>query len=175
MNRNLHNALLYVVKASLIAGLFYAGFSLFPLERVTSEYTAAVLTWAGIPAETYEQHGRIYLEYLQISMDCTALEIVAIFLGLILAVTSSLRKRIIFAVFGSAAVFLVNIGRISTVYYLLERGVPWYLAHDLFSGVLSILAGMLFLLISEHYLPEINKNLYTLLDAVESFFKSKTR
>lgn len=174
MNK-VNNAVMYVVKAAVIAVLFYAVFSFLPLERVTSDFTAAVLNRVGIAAESYEQQGRIFLEYLQISIDCTALEIVSIFLGLILAVDSPFYKRVIFSVTGSAAVFLVNIVRISIVYYLLEKGIPWVLAHDLFSGGLSIAAGVLFLTISEHYLPRINENLYTLLNAAETFLKSRTR
>ena len=169
------NPLLYVVKASLIALLFYAGFSLLPLEKITSDVTAAVLNSFGIAATSYQQEGRIYLEYLHISIDCTALEIIAIFLGLILAANSPITRRITFAGFGSAAVFTANILRIGIVYFLLEKGVPWEIAHDLFSGALSILAGMLFLLVSEHYLPQINETLYALLDSAEHFLKSKIR
>lgn len=165
-------SLLYVVKASVLAGVIYCGFSLLPLEKVTSEFTAEVLNFFQISASSYEQQGRIYLEYLHISIDCTALEIIAIFLGLILAAKAPLTKRVIFSVTGSAAVFFVNIARIGIVYYLLEKNIPWVLAHDLFSGTLSILAGMLFLIISEHYLPQINENLYTLLDAAEQSVRS---
>lgn len=166
---------LYVVKASVIALLLYMGFSFLPLEKITSDVTADVLTLSGISAVSYEQQGRVYLEYLHISIDCTALEIIAVFLGLILAVKSPLSRRIIFSVTGSFAVFFVNIFRIGIVYYLLEKGIPWVLAHDLFSGSLSILAGMLFLMISERYLPQINENLYTLLDAAEGIIRSRTR
>jgi len=162
-------SVLYVVKAGIIAGIVYVGSRILPAERVTSDVTAAVLNFFGIVTESYEQAGRIYLEYLQISIDCTALEIIAIFLGLILAVKASRTRKVIFSVTGSSAVFLANIARISVVYYLLEKGVPWWIAHDLFSGGLSILAGMLFLVVSEQYLPQINENLYTLLDACETF------
>ncbi len=173
---NLRNeTFLYVIKACTIAVLSYVIFRLLPLERVTSDFTAQVLNWFGIAAESYEVEGRIYLEYLQISLDCTALEIVAMFLGLILAVKASFHRKIVFSLTGSSAVFLANIGRISVVYFLLEKGVPWYLAHDIFSGGLSILAGMLFLIVSERHLPQINENLYTILDACEAFFSSRIR
>lgn len=161
-------SVLYVVKAGCIAGMVYVGSRILPAEKVTSDVTAAVLNFFGIAAESYEQAGRIYVEYLQISIDCTALEIIAIFLGLILAVKASRTRKVIFSVTGSSGVFLANIARISVVYYLLEKGVPWWIAHDLFSGGLSILAGMLFLVVSEQYLPQINENLYTLLDACET-------
>jgi exosortase/archaeosortase family protein len=164
---------MYVVKAAVLSCVCYVGFSLFPLERLTSDVTAHVLNGVGIAAESYEQQGRIYLEYLQISIDCTALEIIAIFLGLILAVKAPLFKRIIFSVTGSAAVFVVNILRICIVFYLLEQKIPWWLAHDLFSGGLSIMAGVVFLVISEHYMQQINENLYTLLDAAETFIARK--
>lgn len=168
-----NEAAIYVVKACVIAAVFYAGFSLLPVERWTSEFTADVLTFFGILAESYEQEGRIYLEYLQISMDCTALEVMAIFLGLTLAVNSPSRRRIYFSIFCTTAVFFSNIGRISIVYYLLERGIPWWLAHDLFSGGLSIGAGILFLTLTERYLPPVNTHLYTLLDAAESLLRTR--
>ena len=168
-----NEAVKYVVKACVVAVLFYAGFSFLPVERWTSEFTADVLTSCGIPADSYEQEGRIYLEYLQISMDCTALEVMAIFLGLTLVVNSPLRRRVYFSLFCTAAVFFSNIGRISIVYYLLEKGIPWWLAHDLFSGGLSIGAGILFLALTERYLPQINAHLYTLLDAAESLVRTR--
>ncbi|MBU7017392.1 MAG: exosortase/archaeosortase family protein [Theionarchaea archaeon] len=165
----------YVVKSCIIAMLFYVLFSYLPVERVTSDFTAQVLNSFGISAESYEEAGRIYLEYLQISIDCTALEIMAIFLGLILAAKSTLTKRVLFSLFTFFCVFFANIARISIVYYLLEKGIPWYLAHDLFSGGLSIAAGIAFLMLSEHYLPQINENLYTLLDAAETRLNLRKR
>lgn len=166
---NLRNeSVMYVVKAGIIAGVIYVVFTFLPSERVTSDITAYVLNMFGIAAESYEEGGRIYLEYLQISIDCTALEIIAIFLGLILAVKGVLTRKVIFSVTGASAVFVANIARISVVYYFLEKGVPWWIGHDVFSGGLSILAGMLFLMASEQYLPQINEHLYTLLDGVET-------
>ncbi len=166
---------MYVVKSCIIAVSFYILFSCLPVERVTSDFTARVLNSFGISAESYEEAGRIYLEYLQISIDCTALEIMAIFLGLTLAAKSTLVKRVLFSLFTFSCVFFANIARISIVYYLLERGIPWYLAHDLFSGGLSIAAGITFLMLSEHYLPQVNENLYTLLDAAETRLNLRKR
>jgi exosortase/archaeosortase family protein len=163
----------YVVRASCIAVLLYGMMQFLPVEKWTSSTTAYLLNFFGIDAVYYEENGRIYLEYLQISIDCTAVEIIAMFLGLIIATHSVISKKIIFSIFGVTAVFLANIFRISIVYYLLERGIPWYIAHDVFSGILAIMAGMLFLLISGQYMPQINENLYTLLDAAERFVKSK--
>lgn len=165
--KSLSNPLRYVVCASLIALFIYVVASLLPVEKWTSHFTARLVTFLGIPATSYAEHGRIYLEYLQISIDCTALEIIALFLGLILAAPAPLSKRLIFSTIGAVTVFVANILRIGTVYYLLEKGIPWYAAHDLFSATLAILAGVLFLTVSEHYLPQINENLYLLLDAAE--------
>jgi exosortase/archaeosortase family protein len=175
MNHKLSDALFYLIKSSVIAIAFYIVASLLPMEKLTSDVTAALLRMCGIHAVSYEENGRIFLEYLSISIDCTALEIIAIFLGLILAASSTVPKKTGFALFISLAVFFVNVARIGIVYYLLEKGIPWWLAHDLFSGVLSIGAGMIFLLLSEHYLPSINQHLYTLLDAAESAIRSRTR
>jgi exosortase/archaeosortase family protein len=175
MNQKLNDALFYVMRASLIAICFYMVTSLLPMEKLTSDVTAALLRVWGIEAVSFEENGRVFLEYLSISIDCTALEIMAIFLGLILAVTSPVLKKAVFALCITLAVFFANIARIGMVYYLLEKGIPWWLAHDLFSGVLSIGAGMIFLLLSEHYLPIINQQLFTLLDAAESGIRFRIR
>ncbi|MGD2249844.1 MAG: exosortase/archaeosortase family protein [Candidatus Methanofastidiosia archaeon] len=158
----------YILKASIIAVLVYGAARVLPAEEITSLVTANVLTWWGVPAVSYQESGRVYLEYLYISIDCTALEVVAIFLGLILAVNTKWIQKIVFSVFVSGTVFVANIARISVVYYLLEHGIPWYIAHDIFSGGLAIAAGMLFLLVSEQYMPEINQYLYTLLEQFEN-------
>jgi exosortase/archaeosortase family protein len=175
MDQNRSDALVYVLRASCIAVCFYAVASLLPLEKFTSDVTAALLRVWGIEAVSFEENGRIFLEYLSISIDCTALEIMAIFLGLILAASSPLLKKSAFAFCITLAVFFGNIMRIGIVYYLLEKGIPWWLAHDLFSGALSIGAGMIFLLLSELYLPIINQQLFTLLDAAESGIRSRIR
>ncbi len=167
MEQNLRKSVEYIVKASLVAGLVYVIALVLPVEQWTSQVTAAVLTFFGMPAHCHQQYGQVYLDYLQISIDCTAMEVIAIFVGLVAAADAAYKKRVVFAVFCSATVFLANIFRISIVYYLLEKGMPWWLAHDLFSGGLAILAGMIFLLISEQYIPYINEALYCLLDAVE--------
>jgi exosortase/archaeosortase family protein len=175
MNVRLSEPAAYVVKAFCIAVCVYVVIQILPVEMVTSDMTARVLNLVGIPAQCYEQHGRVYLEYLQISIDCTALEVVAIFLGLIMAANAPVARKIGFAIFGAGAVFVANIVRISVVYYLLERDVPWYVAHDIFSGGLAIAAGMLFLVVSEHWMPHINENLYSLLDAAENLIRPKKR
>lgn len=157
----------YIVKAAVIAGVVYGIARLLPVEEVTSSVTANVLTRLGVPAVSYEQYGRVYLGYLYISIDCTALEVVAIFLGLILAAKTNWVKKLIFSVFVSVTVCVANIARISMVYYFLEHDIPWYIAHDIFSGGLAIVSGMLFLVVSERYMPQINQNLYTLLERIE--------
>jgi exosortase/archaeosortase family protein len=158
----------YIVKASIIAGVIYGILRVLPAEEVTSLVTAKMLTWLGVPAVSYQESGRVYLEYLYISIDCTALEVVAIFLGLILAVNTKWVPKILFSIFVSGTVFVANIARISVVYYLLEHDIPWYIAHDIFSGGLAIAAGMLFLVVSEQYMPEINQYLYILLEQFEN-------
>lgn len=175
MNQKLNDALFYAIKASVIALCFYFVASLLPVEKFTSDITAILLRSWGIHAVSYEENGRIFLEYLSISIDCTALEIMAIFLGLIVAAPSPPMRKYGYAVGISLAVFFSNIGRIGIVYYLLEQHIPWWLAHDLFSGALSIGAGMIFLGLSQIYLPSINQNLFTLLDAAESVIRSRTR
>jgi exosortase/archaeosortase family protein len=157
----------YVVRAGIYAAIVYVVASLLPVERITSQATAQVVTLLGMKASWYEQNGHHYIEYLYISIDCTAMEVVALFIGMIMAAKAELRRRVIFAVTGSAAVIAVNIGRIGTVYYFLEHDIPWVLAHDVFSGGLAIGSGMLFLLVSERFLPQINQNLYALLDIIE--------
>lgn len=157
----------YVLRAGIYAAIVYVVASLLPVERITSQATAQVVTLLGMKASWYEQNGHHYIEYLYISIDCTAMEVVALFIGMIMAAKAELRRRVIFAVTGSAAVIAVNIGRIGAVYYFLEHDIPWVLAHDVFSGGLAIGSGMLFLLVSERYLPQINQNLYALLDMIE--------
>lgn len=171
MEQNLRKSVMYIVKASLIAGLIYVLALVLPVEQWTSQVTAAVLTLCGIPAHYHYQYGHVYVEYLQISIDCTAMEVIAIFAGLVTAADAALKNRVIFTVFYSGTVFVANIFRISIVYLLLEKGVPWWLAHDLFSGGLAILAGMLFLVLSEPVIPYITETLSSLLDAVESWIK----
>lgn len=173
--RQVSEPLQYVVKAALIAVIVYGAASLLPVEKWTSDATASLLTNAGLPAHSYEDNGRIYLEYLQISVDCTAIEVIAIFLGLLLAAPSPLYRRVFLAFLGSLAVFSCNVARIGIVYVLLEKGVPWYAAHDAFSGILAVLAGMLFLAVTERYLPPVNANLYSFLDTVERFLSRTLR
>ncbi|MBU7037837.1 MAG: exosortase/archaeosortase family protein [Theionarchaea archaeon] len=173
LNRLRSEPVQYVVRAAVYAAAVYVVASLLPVERITSQATAQFVTVLGMKAAWYQQNGHHYIEYLYISIDCTAMEIVALFIGMIMAAKAGLRRRVIFAVTGSAAVVMVNIGRIGAVYYLLEHDIPWVLAHDIFSGGLAIGSGMLFLLISERHLPQINQNLYALLDMVESAFLKK--
>ncbi|MBU6998177.1 MAG: hypothetical protein HXS41_12915 [Theionarchaea archaeon] len=163
----------YVVRAGVCAAVVYVVATLLPMERITSQITTQVVTLLGMKASWYEQNGHYYIEYLYISIDCTAVEVAALFIGMIVAAKAEVKRRVIFAVAGTAAVVTVNIGRIGAVYYLLEQNVPWVLAHDVFSGGLAIGSGMLFLLISERYLPQINQNLYALLDMVENAFLKK--
>lgn len=162
----------YLVKALSIALFIYLLVRFLPMEKFTSDAAAHLLNFFGIRAQTYERQGYIYLQSLYISIECTAMRLIVVYLGLILSSKSTVTKKVILSVIFSAIVFLINVARIDLCYYLSEGGIPRVLAHDVFWYGFVIGGGILFFILSQYYLPHIIGNFHTLLDVLLNFLRS---
>ncbi len=161
----------YVGKAVCIAILIFAMVSFFPVEKFTSDSTATVLNFLGISAATYVKNGDIYLEGHYITIKCTAMRIIAVCLGLVLSTKSCIAKKLVFSVMFSVIIFLMNVVRLSIGYCLSEKGLPFFVTHDVVWWSFFTVAVIFVFIVSRHYLPQVNENVYTLSYAGLNFLR----
>lgn len=173
VSNKLRGSITYMGKAFCIALLIYTAACLLPVERVTSDCTTNFLNSFGVTATSYEKQGRILMENIPISIECTAVKIIAVYVGLILSVKSSNARKFIFSIAYSLTVFLTNSTRIGITYYLRRADVSWVLAHDVLWIGFFIAIGALFFMVSHYYLPRINENLYIILEASLNSLRTK--
>jgi exosortase/archaeosortase family protein len=99
---------------------------------------------------------------------CTGIQVIAVFLGLIVALpNTALRKKALAFVIIAVSVYLANIGRIVLEIWLLYNGVlPWSLAHYPTGLVLGVFAVAFLIIIADHFMPVIGDMAFSVIDGL---------
>jgi exosortase/archaeosortase family protein len=136
------------------------------LEAMVAEHSAGILNAIGVPAGTTIASNGAYVNNVQIVRECTGIQVVAVFAGLLLPlpkVAWQLKFKAI-AVLGFA-VYIANVIRVAVELWLLYAGImPWSMAHGPFGTVLGVITVFLFFLVSDKFIPQIGNFLGTVAD-----------
>jgi exosortase/archaeosortase family protein len=129
----------------------------FLLEKVIAEHSAILMGILGMKATVWYQGDRVFLNQFEIQRMCTGVQVIAVFLGIVVAMPKvAIKKRAL--AFGTVAVsvYFANIGRIAFEIWLLYSGVlPWSLAHYPTGLILGIFAVAFLIVVADHFIPEI--------------------
>jgi exosortase/archaeosortase family protein len=128
----------------------------------------------GMKATVWYQGTNVFVNQFEIERMCTGVQVVAVFLGIIVALPRTAVKKKILA-FGiiAVSVYLANIGRIVLEIWLLYSGLlPWSLAHYPTGLILGIFAVAFLVVVADHFMPTIGDMALSVLDG---FRKSPTQ
>ncbi|MGC8850598.1 MAG: hypothetical protein ACP5QI_09030, partial [Candidatus Bathyarchaeia archaeon] len=143
----------------------------FYLKLATAVNSALILRALRFPSVVRTLDGRVFLNQVEIVKECTGIQVVAVFAGVILPLPKvkwMVKLKALAVV--SLAVYVANIIRIVLELWLLYAGIlPWSLAHEPFGMILSVISVALFLLAANHYIPEIGEFM------VEAAYKLRAR
>ncbi|MEM3607622.1 MAG: archaeosortase/exosortase family protein [Candidatus Bathyarchaeia archaeon] len=158
-HRTLLRISLYILSFIGIAlGIYYIP-EYFYLKLVTAVNSAFILRALRFPGVVRMIDGRVFLNQVEIVKECTGIQVVAVFAGVILPlprVKWTVKLKALAVV--SLAVYVANVIRIVLELWLLYAGIlPWSLAHEPFGTILSVVSVALFLLAANHYIPEIGE------------------
>ena len=141
----------------LIAYVIYYIPSYSFLEWFTAQHSASILTASGIPSQATLVNGMAFVNEVQVVKECTGIQVVAIFAGLIVPLPRvgwKVKAQSVALIF--FAVYLANVLRIVIELTLLYRGIlPWSLAHEPLGTVLGIISVAIFLITIDRFIPQI--------------------
>ncbi len=153
---------LYLIIAITITLLVYFLPQPFFLAIPTAVVSAVTLTWIGIPSVALIDwiNGIVYVHVIgfqnyQIVRECTGIQVIAVFMGLILPLPRGTWSRKILAVFVvTILLFTANVARVVFEIWLVYMGIlPWELAHYPMSFVLGVVGVFVLCLVAIVLVP----------------------
>ena len=132
--------------------------------KLAAAYNSAfLLKLLNFSGDVYTIGNRVFLNEVEIVRQCTGIQVIAVFAGIILPLPKvkwkiKLQALVVVAI----ALYVANVIRIVLELWLLYAGIlPWSLAHEPFGTILGIVSVMIFLLAANHYIPEIGEYIFT--------------
>jgi exosortase/archaeosortase family protein len=164
INRSPYKIILYLIAAIIIILTVYYVPNYFFLEKATAEHTAILLNSLGVSVQTKILNGSVFLENIKIVKDCTGVQVVAVFLGLIIPVPNApFKKKIITLAAVSVLLYCANLLRIGLEFSLVYLNMlPWSLAHYPLSLLLGIAGVFILVFVANHLMPEFGNFLFSI-------------
>jgi exosortase/archaeosortase family protein len=152
--------------ASAIALAVYYLPNYFFYEKLTAEHSAILMELIGIKATIWYQGNQVFLNQFEIQRMCTGVQVIAVFLGIIVAMPKvAIKKRLTALAIVVVTVYFANIGRIALEIWLLYNGIlPWSLAHYPTGFILGVFAVAFLIVVADHFIPEIGDLAFSTLD-----------
>ena len=168
-----YEALRFLGITSAIAFAIYYVPNYWFLENWTAQHSAAVMNMIGMKATVWYQGPNVFVNQFEVERMCTGVQVIAVFLGIIVALPrTALKKKILAFGIISVSVYLANIGRIVLEIWLLYSGLlPWSLAHYPTGLILGIFAVAFLVVVADHFMPAIGD---IALSALDGFRKTST-
>ena len=161
-----YQGLRFVTIASTIALLAYYIPNYWFLENLTAQHSAALMNMIGIKASVGYQGNDVLVNQFDVQRMCTGIQVIAVFLGIIVALPrTAIKKKIMAFTVIAVSVYLANIGRIVLEIWLLYNGIlPWSLAHYPTGLVLGVFAVAFLVVVADHFMPAIGDMAVSALD-----------
>ncbi len=169
VNKSPRKIVLYFLVAAIIILVVYYVPNYFFLEKATAEHTAFLLNYFGIRVEAKVIGEGVFLENIKIVKDCTGIQVVAVFVGLIIPVPKAqIKKKVLAVATVSIILYAANLLRISLEFVLVYlRILPWSMAHYPLSLLLGSVGVFLLFFISDQLLPEFGEFLFRVRSAFQ--------
>jgi exosortase/archaeosortase family protein len=155
-----------IASAVAVAAYYLPDYSLY--EKVVAENSASLMQLIGMNATVWMEGNRFFVNEFEIQRMCTGVQVIAVFLGIIVAIPKvSLRKRITAFTLVAVSVHFANVGRIAFELWLLYSQVlPWSLAHYPTGLILGVFSVTFLLVAADFFIPEIGDLAFSLLDGL---------
>lgn len=158
-------ALPYAVAAATIAlSVYYLPNYLF-LERATADHAASLLSLMGAKVQAYTFGQAAFLENIRVVKECTGVQVMAVFLGLLVPLPGApWRMKLLALATAAASIYAANVLRIAFEFWLVYNGVlPWSLAHYPMSLLLGIMGVVILVLVTDRLLPQFGDFLLAII------------
>lgn len=152
----------YLVAAAIIVMMVYYLPNYFFLEKATADHAAFLLNSLGMQVQERVIGGSVFLTDIRIVKDCTGIQVIAVFLGLLIPLPSApLKKKLLALMAVSGILYAANVLRIALEFWLVNLSIlPWQLAHYPLSLLLGIIGVFVLVLVTDRLLPEFGNFLF---------------
>jgi exosortase/archaeosortase family protein len=152
----------YLVAAAIIVMTVYYLPNYFFLEKTTADHAASLLNSLGMQVQERIIGSSVFLANIQIVKECTGVQVIAVFLGLLIPLPNApLKKKLLTLVVVSTILYAANVLRIALEFWLVYLSIlPWYLAHYPLSLLLGIIGVFVLVLVTDRLLPEFGNFLF---------------
>jgi exosortase/archaeosortase family protein len=166
--RQIYNLLCFLGITSTIALTLYYVPNYFIYEKFTAEHSGILMDLMGMKATVWVQDGKVFLNQFEIQRMCTGVQVIAVFLGMIVAIPKvELKKKVLAFSTVAVSVYFANVGRITFEVWLLYNGVlPWSLAHYPTGLILGVFSVAFLIVVADYFIPEIGD---LALSAIDGF------
>ena len=156
----------FLAIASGIAFLMYYLPNYYLYERLIAENSAALMQLIGVKSTIWTLGNRVFINEFEIERMCTGVQVMAVFLGIIVAVPKvALKKRILAFGLVVVSVHLANIGRIALEIWLVYNGIlPWSLVHYPTGLLLGVFSVAFLIVAADYFIPQIGDLAFSLLN-----------
>jgi len=156
----------YLALASAIAVALYYLPDYYLYEKAVAENSAVLMQFIGIKSTIWTHGNQVFLNQFEIQRMCTGVQVMAVFLGIIVAVPKvPLKKRILAFGVVAVSVHLANIGRIALEIWLVYNGIlPWSLVHYPTGLILGVFSVALLIVAADYFIPQIGDLAFSLID-----------
>jgi exosortase/archaeosortase family protein len=165
-NKNkLRGFVIYLSLAIVIMLIVYYVPNYYFLESAIATHSSTILGLVGMSAPVRFADGVAYVGNYAVIRDCTGVQVLAVFLGIILPLPGSFwRKKLVSLAVLGGLLYGANLFRVILEYYLVEANIlPWSLAHYPMSLVLGVFGVFFLVLINNRVLPEFGEYLFSVL------------
>lgn len=171
-DKDFKNFAIYFFLATFIILFVYYVPDYYFLEVAIAGHSSAVLSIVGVQAPVHFDSGVVLVGNYSVARECTGIQVMAVFLGLILPLPGvSWRRKLLSLGLLSSLLYGANLFRVALEYYLVNAGIlPWFLAHYPLSLVLGVLGVFLLVLVNDRVIPEFGENIFSLISLLESSF-----
>jgi len=120
-------AVQFLAVASTIAIVLYYLPNYYMYKEVVAQNSQTLMQAIGINGVTWSQGGKVFLNEFEIQRMCTGVQVIAVFLGIVVAVPKvDLKRRVMALSVVAVSVHFANVGRIALEIWLLYSGIlPW--------------------------------------------------
>jgi exosortase/archaeosortase family protein len=155
----------YAAAAAVIILAMYYLPNYFFLEKATADHTVLLLNFIGMHVETRVLSENVYVSQVKIVKDCTGVQVIAVFFGLIIPIPDApLWKKLLALLIVSALLYVANVLRIALEFSLLYLGIlPWSIAHYPLSFLLGIIGVLALVFVCDRLLPEFGDFVFSVV------------
>lgn len=128
------------------------------LKAAIAEHSAGVLNALGVESNFLVLRNKAFINQIEIVKECTGIQVIAVFAGLIIPLPKvSFKNKIKAITLVFFSVYLANVIRVVVEVWLLYKGfLPWSQAHGPLGTLLSIISVTIFFLMTEKFIPEVS-------------------